>query len=156
MFYGYVEEGQIESPSTDTKKRKKSAPKLSEVKMYVYSNEQIITNADVRETGFYAAVLPAGKKYHVVFEKEGYFCKSFELDCTDVRRPSDDMAIKCLVDVSLYKKIDDQDLLNLCKVPYAKAQFNSQTLQMEWDMDYTEKIKSKFELIAQPYYTALK
>ncbi|MEZ4800702.1 MAG: hypothetical protein R2809_13190 [Flavobacteriales bacterium] len=69
MFYGYVEQGQIESTSTSSKKKKKSAPKLAQVKMYVYSGSEIISTADVRETGFFATVLPAGKSYHIVFEK---------------------------------------------------------------------------------------
>ncbi|MEZ4800701.1 MAG: hypothetical protein R2809_13185 [Flavobacteriales bacterium] len=88
--------------------------------------------------------------------KKGYFCKSFELDCTEVTRPNDDTAIKCLVDVSLFEKVDDADLLNLCNVPYAKGKFDEEKKEMIWDMDYTENIKTQFELLAQPYYTALK
>lgn len=156
MFYGYVEQGQLESTAASNKKKKKTAPKLAQVKMYVYAGSEIISTSDVRETGFFATVLPSGKNYHIVFEKEGYFCKSFELDCTEVTRPNDDTAIKCLVDVSLFEKVDDADLLNLCNVPFAKAKFDAEKKEMEWDMDYTEKIKTQFELLAQPYYTALK
>jgi hypothetical protein len=42
----------------------------------------------------------------------------------------------------------------LCKIPFAKAFFNPENGQMEWDLKYTEKVKSKFFALAEPYYTA--
>lgn len=156
MFYGYVEEGKLDIEETDKKKRSKEKPaaKLTGVNVYVYEGETLLSTQTARETGFYAAILNSGKTYHVVFEKEGYFCKSFELDCTNVTYPTEDAAIKCLTDVSLFKKVDDADLLNLCKVPFAKAKFDNSIHNLVWDMEYTARIKTKFQTLAQPYYTA--
>jgi hypothetical protein len=154
MFYGYVEQGQIEEEDAGKKKKAKAPPKLKEVNVFVYSGDSIIQSNKVRETGFYAALLPKGAVYHVVFEKEGFFCKSFEIDCRDIEYPHDDAAIKCMTDVTLFPKVEDSDLLNLCKVPYAKAQFDISTGNISWDMAYTDRIKQKFIALAQPYYTA--
>jgi hypothetical protein len=154
MFYGYVEQGQFEEEDAGKKKKAKVPPKLKEVNVFVYAGDSVIQSNKVRETGFYAALLPKGEVYHVVFEKEGYFCKSFEIDCRDIDYPNDDAAIKCMTDVTLFPIVEDSDLLNLCKVPYAKAQFDKSTGNISWDMAYTDRIKQKFIALAQPYYTA--
>jgi len=154
MFYGYIEHGQLEEEDAGKKKKAKAPSKLKEVNVFVYAGDSIIQSLKARETGFYAALLPKGNVYHVVFEKEGFFCKSFEIDCRDIEFPSDDAAIKCMTDVSLFPKVEDSDLLNLCKVPYAKAQFDKSTGNISWDMAYTDRIKQKFIALAQPYYTA--
>lgn len=154
MFYGYVEHGQLEEEDAGKKKKAKAPPKLKDVNVFVYAGDSVIQSLKARETGFYATLLPKGNVYHVVFEKEGFFCKSFEIDCRDIEFPSDDAAIKCMTDVSLFPKVEDSDLLNLCKVPYAKAQFDKSTGNISWDMAYTDRIKQKFVALAQPYYTA--
>jgi len=154
MFYGYVEQGQLQEEEVEKKKKAKAPPKLKDVNVFVYSGDSIIQSVKARETGFYAALLLKGSVYHVVFEKEGFFCKSFEIDCRDIEFPSGDAAIKCMTDVTLFPKVEDSDLLNLCKVPYAKAQFDISTGNISWDMDYTDRIKQKFIALAQPYYTA--
>jgi hypothetical protein len=154
LFYGYIEEGVFVDPSGDAKKSKKQkAPdKLKNVTVYVYQGEEIVNTITARETGFYAVLLTAGKKYRVSFEKEGYFCKSFELDCTNVQFPDTDAAMKCLTDVSLFKKVENDDLLSLCKIPFAKCAYKDG--EMAWDLEYTAKAKEKFYELAQPYYMA--
>jgi hypothetical protein len=115
LFYGYIEEGVFENPNESKKKKKEKTPdKLKGVKVFVYEGDSLMHTVQARETGFYALLLDAGHKYRVTFEKEGYFCKCFELDCTDVEYPDTDAAMKCLTDVSLFKKIEDDD--PLCKM----------------------------------------
>lgn len=154
LFYGYIEQGILEENEEVTKKSKGPA-KLRDTKLFVYSQDSLIQIINSRETGFYAALLNEGQVYKLVFEKEGYFCKCFEIDCRNIEFADTDVAIKCLVDVTLFPKIEDSDLLNLCKIPYAKASFNEETQEIVWDMAYTEKVKSKFLALAQPYYTAM-
>lgn len=156
LFYGYIEEGVFEDEDAVATSKKKKAKKLSDVTVYVYIGDSLQSTQKARETGFYASLLNSGNVYRIVFEKNGYFCKCFELDCREVAYPSDDMAIKCLTDVTLFKKIDDADLLNLCNIPFAKAVFNSSQNNLTWDMEYTARIKEKFFALAQPYYLAEK
>jgi len=154
LFYGYVEEGIFDNPNSSKKKKKERAPdKLSGVKIYVYDGDSVANVVNARETGFYAILLNAGKKYRVTFEKEGFFCKSFEMDCRDAKFPETDAALKCLTDVSMFKKVEDDDLLSLCRVPYAKC--NYQNGEMVWDMEYTARAREKFYELAQPYYMAM-
>jgi len=158
LFYGYIEEGVFDDGAIHTRKKGKEveAKKLEETKIFVYVKDSLYRTVDSRKTGFYALLLEAGQKYHVVFEKQGYFCKCFEMDCTDLTYSSDEGAMKCLTDVSLFKKVDDADLLSLCKVPYAKCKFDVASNEMQWDLEYTEKAKNKFYELAEPYYMAQK
>ncbi|MBX7051265.1 MAG: hypothetical protein K1X54_04430 [Flavobacteriales bacterium] len=154
LFYGYIEEGVFVDPTGDVKKskRQKAPEKLKNVKVFVYKGGDLINTVSARETGFYALLLDAGSKYSVTFEKDGYFCKTFEIDCSDVKFHGTDAAMKCLTDVSLFKKVDDDSLLSLCKEPFAKCTY--QDGEMVWDIEYTEKAKEKFYELAQPYYMA--
>lgn len=155
LFYGYIEEGVFTDPNGDApkKQRKQKTPdKLKNVTVFVYKGEEVVNTLNARETGFYAVLLDAGTSYRVTFEKEGYFCKSFELDCTNVQYPETDAAMKCLTDVSLFKKVENDDLLSLCKIPFARCSYVEG--EMVWDIDYTQKAKEKFYELAQPYYMA--
>jgi len=155
LFYGYIEEGQFEDENPKKKKVKEPA-KLAGVKIYTYVGDQLQGEQMARETGFYALSLSSGETYRVVFEKDGYFCKCFELDCRNLEFTANDAAMKCLVDVSLFRKVEDDSLLNLCKYPFARCAFNPSIREMEWDMEYTERTREKFYQLAQPYYLAEK
>ena len=154
LFYGYIEEGVFTDPASDEKKAKKqrTPEKLKNVKVYIYKQDELLNTVTARETGFYAILLDAGVNYRVTFEKDGYFCKSFEIDCSKVQFPDTDAAMKCLTDVSLFKKVENDDLLSLCKIPFAKCAY--QEGEMVWDIEYTERAKEKFYELAQPYYMA--
>lgn len=155
LFYGYIEEGVFDSPNETKKKKKEKTPdKLKGVKVFVYEGDSLKHTAEARETGFYAVLLDAGHKYRITFEKDGYFCKCFELDCREVEYPDSDAAMKCLTDVSMFKKVEDDDLLSLCKIPYAKCVYSEASGDMVWDLDYTERARQKFYELAEPYYMA--
>jgi hypothetical protein len=155
LFYGYIEEGVFENPNETKKKRKEKTPdKLKGVKVFIYEGDSLRQTVTARETGFYAILLDAGHRYRVTFEKEGYFCKCFELDCREVEYPDTDAAMKCLTDVSLFKKVEDDNLLSLCKVPFAKCAYADSSGEMVWDLDYTRRAKEKFYELAEPYYMA--
>jgi hypothetical protein len=157
LFYGYIEEGKFETEDENSSNKKAKAPtKLSDVTIYVYSGDSLISSEKARETGFYASILNSGSVYRIVFEKQGYFCKCFELDCRQLEYPTDETAVKCPTDITLFKKVDDADLLNLCSIPFAKASFDMSHTNLTWDMEYTARIKEKFFDLAQPYYTAMK
>ncbi|MEN9640439.1 MAG: hypothetical protein RLZZ262_2308 [Bacteroidota bacterium] len=153
LFYGYVEEGVYENTDeTKRKKKEKTPEKLNNVKISIYSADTLMSEVNARETGFYAVLLSSGSQYKVVFEKDGYFCKTFALDCRNVNYSSNDAALKCLTDVSLYKSVQNSDLQTLCMEPYAKCAFSDG--QMQWDMEYTAMAKERFYQMAQPYFMA--
>lgn len=147
MFYGYTEAGSIHAEQEQ--KRAKKPLKIADVTVNVFCQDSLISTIKSRDTGFYAVLLEAGKEYKVVFEKEGYHCKSFQLNCTKVMASESEQAIKCLTDISLYPKKENQELIDLCTTPFAMAQFDCTTGNMEWNMDYTEKIKAQLYSIAE-------
>lgn len=157
LFYGYIEEGVFEEASHRKKSNKEpESKKLSNAKIFVYAGDSVLSTIDARSTGFYAVLLDAGQTYRVVFEREGYFCKCFELDCRNLEYDTDEGALKCLTDVSLFKAVDNADLLSLCKVPYARSQYDADSKSMLWDMEYTQKAREKFYELAEPFYLAQK
>ncbi|MDZ4823748.1 MAG: hypothetical protein SH856_09835 [Flavobacteriales bacterium] len=158
LFYGYIEEGIFQSDVVKHKKKgnDETPKKLSDARVFVYVGDSLLRTMDARSTGFYALLLDGGEKYRVVFEREGYFCKCFEMDCRNVAYNTEEGAMKCLTDVSLFKKVDNADLLSFCKVPYAKCKYDTETIDMAWDMEYTQRAKEKFYELAEPYYLAQK
>jgi hypothetical protein len=153
LFYGYIEEGIFESTDESKKKKKEKNPtKLDDVRISIYTSDTLMSSVEARETGFYAVLLSAGSQYKVVFEKEGYFCKTFALDCRKVEYSNTDAALKCLTDVSLFKSVQNTDLQSFCSEPFARC--NYEDGQMVWDLDYTAVTKEKFYEMAQPYYMA--
>ena len=153
LFYGYVEEGVFENTDeTKRKKKEKTPQKLNDVKISIYSADTVMSEVNASETGFYAVLLSSGSQYKVVFEKEGYFCKTFALDCREVDYSSTDAALKCLTDVSLFKSVQNNDLQTLCMEPYAKCAYSDG--QMVWDLEYTAMAKERFYQMAQPYFMA--
>ena len=153
LFYGYIEEGAFENTDEKKKKKKERAPeKLNNVRIAIYTSDTLMSEIEARETGFYAVLLSAGSQYKVVFEKEGYFGKTFSLDCRDVQYSDTDAALKCLTDVSLFKSVQNNDLRTLCEEPYARCAYREG--QMMWDMEYTSATKEKFYEMAQPYFMA--
>lgn len=146
MLYGYTETGSMEVKTEN--RRSKKPTKLDAVTIQIFVNDELVSSVKSRETGFYATLLDAGTKYKIVFEKEGFHCKSIELDCTNVVYPDHEPAIKCMTDISLYPQTGSQELIDLCKQPFAKAKFDSATGGMEWDMAYTEKIRAQLNSFA--------
>jgi hypothetical protein len=153
LFYGYIEEGIFESTDDSKKKKKEKVPdKLNQVKISIYTSDTLMNEVEARETGFYAVLLSSGSQYRVVFEKDGYFCKTFALDCREVEYSSSDAALKCLTDVSLFKSVQNNDIHSLCAEPYARCSYEEG--EMVWDLDYTAVAKEKFYEMAQPYFMA--
>ncbi|MFN8776699.1 MAG: hypothetical protein ACK5XV_08035 [Flavobacteriales bacterium] len=155
LFYGYVEEGQFDEADSKKKKAKLSS-KVANARIQIFVGDMLQSEQESRETGFYALMLPAGEKYRVVFEKEGYLSKCFEMDCRKLSVPAADMAYKCLVDVSLFRQVEDTNVTNLCKIPFARCTFDPAEGEMVWDMEYTVRTQEKFYQLAQPYYLAEK
>ncbi|MFM7731266.1 MAG: hypothetical protein ACKO6L_09525 [Flavobacteriales bacterium] len=149
LFYGYVEEGKIEQSDDRSNKEPK---KLKGVEIKVFDGATPIKTISARETGFYGVLLEAGPIYQVVFSKEGYFSKSFELDCRELFYPEDGSAVKCLSDISLFKEVDSAELRELSQTTYAKCSFFNG--QMAWDQSYTAQSKNKFMSAARSMYTA--
>ncbi len=147
MFYGYTESGSIATEIEQ--KRAKKPQKIAEVNVNVFCKDSLISAIKSRDTGFYAILLEAGQDYKVVFEKEGYHCKSFQLNCSKISASEGEQAIKCLTDITLYPKKENQELIDLCSTPFAVAHFDITTGNMEWNMEYTEKIKAQLYSVAE-------
>jgi hypothetical protein len=149
LFYGYIEEGKIEQVEGKSNKEPK---KLKGVEITVMDGSTPIKKVTARETGFYGILLDAGPIYHVVFNKEGYFSKTFELDCRELFYPEDGSAVKCLSDISLYKAVESEELRELSQSTYAKCAFFNG--QMAWDQSFTVRSKEEFMRVAQSFYSA--
>jgi hypothetical protein len=136
LFYGVIEEGVLIDPSGDqTVKNKKSKP-IKDVSVSVFSGGELISTNQSKETGFYGVLLKSGSTYDIVFEKDGYFKKNYQLNCKKLEHPADGSALKCLIDIDLFKSVDVAELKELSQKPFGICSV----------------IKVKFFELAQPAY----
>lgn len=150
LFYGVIEEGPLTDPSGDeTVKNKKQKP-IKDVKVSVFSAGELITTNESKETGFYGVILKSGATFDVVFEKDGYFKKTYQLNCKKLEHASDGSALKCLIDIDLFKSVDVAELKELSQKPFGICSVIRN--QIQWDTEAMHKHKVKFFELAQPAY----
>ena len=97
LFYGVVEEGILTDPNSDdalSNKKQKNRP-LSQVTVHVYAGGELLSSSESKESGFYGVLLKSGGNYEVVFEKNGYFSKTYSMNCRNLLHPADGSALKC-------------------------------------------------------------
>jgi hypothetical protein len=155
LFYGYIEEGYFET-NMPKKVADGEPERLQGVKVKVMVGDEVVHSINCRTTGFYAVLLKEGQLYHVVFEKDGYLPRTFELNTAGLEFPNDEATIKCVADVSLYKKVDNTEVAAFVKAPFARCAYNKGKHEMVWDMEYTRQTKSQFANMAEPLYSVMK
>jgi hypothetical protein len=150
LFYGIIEEGVLSDPSGDDSQKAKRQKPLKDVKVHVYAGGELVSTNASKETGFYGVLLKSGGNYEVVFEKDGYFSKTFELNCKNLEHPADGSALKCPLDIDLFKAVDQAELKEMSKKPYGICSVNRYEIQ--WNKEAMRKNKVKFFELAQPLY----
>jgi hypothetical protein len=150
LFYGVIEEGILTDPTGDEAGKAKKQKPLKDVKVHVYAAGELLSSNVSKESGFYGVLLKSGGNYEVVFEKEGYFSKKYELNCKNLVHPSDGSALKCPLDIDLFKELDNAELKQLCEKPYGVCSVNRNEIQ--WNKEAALKSKIKFFELAQPLY----
>jgi hypothetical protein len=150
LFYGVIEEGMLTDPTGDEAPKAKKQKPLKDVKVYVYAAGELLSSNVSKESGFYGVLLKSGGNYEVVFEKEGYFSKKYVLNCKNLEHPLDGSALKCPLDIDLFKEVDNAELKQLCEKPYGICSVNHNEIQ--WNKEAALKTKIKFFELAQPLY----
>ena len=150
LFYGVIEEGVLMDPSGEETVKNKKQKSIKDVNVSVFSAGELISSNQSKETGFYGVLLKSGGTYDVVFEKEGYFKKTYQINCKKLEHPSDGSALKCLIDIDLYKSVDVAELNDLCQKPFGICSVIRN--QIQWDTEAMHKNKIKFFELAQPAY----
>ena len=150
LFYGVIEEGVLTDPSGDESGKNKKQKPIKDVKVSVFSLGELISTNTSKETGFYGVLLKSGSTYDVVFEKEGYFKKTYQLNCKKLEHPSDGSALKCLIDIDLFKLVDVAELHDLTQKPFGVCSVNRN--QILWDAEMMQQHKVKFYELARPAY----
>jgi hypothetical protein len=150
LFYGVIEEGILTDPAGDEASKAKKQKPLKDVKVHVYAAGELLSSNVSKESGFYGVLLKSGGNYEVVFEKEGYFSKKYALNCKNLVHPSDGSALKCPLDIDLFKELDNAELKQLSEKPYGICSVNRNEIQ--WNKEAALKSKIKFFELAQPLY----
>ncbi len=151
LFFGIVEEGVLTDPSGDGGKKKKQKPQpMENVKVHVYCGGELISSNESKENGFFGVLLKSGANYEVVFEKEGYFSRKYEMNCRKLERPTDGGALKCQLDIELYKAVDSAELNGLSEKPYGVCAVTRTEIQ--WNHELAAKNRIAFFELAQPHY----
>ena len=150
LFYGVIEEGILIDPSGDQNVKNKKSKPIKDVNVCVFSGGELITTNQSKETGFYGVLLKSGCTYDVVFEKDGYFKKTYQLNCKKLEHPADGSALKCLIDIDLFKSVDVAELKELSQKPYGICSVIRN--QIQWDTKGMYENKVKFFELAQPAY----
>jgi hypothetical protein len=153
LFYGVVEEGMIPTSDADVNKGKKKPNKaIDRVNVMVYAAGELVSSTTTKENGFYGVLLKTGTNYEVVFEKDGYFSKTFVMNCKSIKHPTDGSALKCPMDIDLYKSLDSAELREMCKKPYGICSVNQH--EIKWNKDAMTENRKKFYELAVPLYQA--
>jgi hypothetical protein len=150
LFYGVIEEGVLTDPSGDESGKNKKQKPIKDVRVSVFAAGELISTNQSKETGFYGVLLKSGATYDVVFEKDGYFKKTYQLNCKKLEHPSDGSALKCLIDIDLFKSVDAAELNDLSKKPFGVCSVNRN--QIIWDAETMRQNRIKFYELAQPAY----
>ena len=150
LFYGVIEEGILIDPNGDEAVKNKKQKPIKDVMVSVFSAGELISTNQSKETGFYGVLLKSGGTYDVVFEKDGYFKKTYQLNCKKLEHPSDGSALKCLIDIDLFKAVDVAELNDLSQKPFGICSVIRN--QIQWDTEAMHKTKVKFFELAQPLY----
>lgn len=150
LFYGVVEEGVLTDPSGDEKPQPKKQKPLRSVKVSVYCAGELISSNESKESGFFGVLLRSGANYEVVFEKEGYFSRRFAMNCKNLQHPSDGSALKCPLDIDLFKEVDNAELKRMAEKPYGVCSVNRNDIH--WDKEAIVRNKMEFYKLAEPLY----
>ena len=132
LFYGYVEEGNIEKMFD----KNEASPKLDNVQVTVTQGNEKIKVVENRKTGFYSVILETGLSYQVKFEKEGFITKIFEIDGSAITGGDFDKSFKMFTDITLFPRTNAEEEHTLWSAPVAKCSFQCETKSLVWDMRY--------------------
>jgi hypothetical protein len=150
LFYGVIEEGVLMDPHGDAVPKTGKSKPIKDVKVMVYAAGELISSNVSKETGFYGVLLKSGGNYEVVFEKAGYFSRKYELNCKNLIHPSDGSALKCPLDIDLFKEVDHAELRHMSEKTYGTCSVNRNEIQ--WNKETMMKNKVKFFELAKPLY----
>ena len=134
LFYGYVEQGNIETLIA----KNETSPRLSQVEVTVNHGNEEVRAVKNRKTGFYSLILDVGKTYQVKFEKEGFITKIFEIDGSNIPEGNYDEAFKMFTDIKLFPITNAEDEQTLWSRPVAKCSFQAKTKSLVWDKEYAQ------------------
>lgn len=148
IFYGIIEEGMFQDTKDDTKQGKNKP--LKDVNVHVYLAGEQISTTTSKETGFYGVLLKAGSTYEVVFEKDGYFSKTYVMNCKNLKHSTDGSALKCPMDIDLFKALENAELQKMTEKPYGMCSVAQN--QLKWDVDAMTANRKKFYEIGRPLY----
>lgn len=123
---------------------------MERVRVRVYSDGELISTTESKESGFYGVLLKSGANYEVVFEKDGFFSRKFEMNCRKLERPVDGGALKCPLDIEMYKTVESAELKRMSEKTFGTCSVIRTDIQ--WNRDFIVKNKAKFLEIAKPLY----
>ena len=150
LFYGVIEEGVLMDPSGDVAVKPGKSRPIKDVKVLVYTAGELVSSNVSKETGFYGVLLKSGGNYDVIFEKDGYFSRKYELNCKNLEHPADGSALKCPLDIDLFKAVEHAELKHLSEKTYGICSVNRN--EIKWNKEAMMKDKVKFYELAQPLY----
>ena len=150
LFYGVIEEGILTDPTGDDAQKSKRQKPLKDVKVHVYAAGELISSNVSKESGFYGVLLKSGGSYEVVFEKDGYFSRTYTLNCKNMEHPADGNVLKCPLDIDLFKAVDHAELKQLSEKPYGICSVHRNEIQ--WNKEAMRKNNVKFYELAQAVY----
>jgi len=135
LFYGYIEEGNV---NTMFEKSKERPPSVDGVLVTISSNGEEISSFTNRKSGFYSIVLEAGKNYNVSFAKESFITKNFTIDASGIPDKEFESSFKLVTDIAMFPMMDVEEINTLSAAPVAKCKYSADKNKMVWDMDYAK------------------
>lgn len=117
------------------------------VTVSIYRDGSLIESVTTSSNGKYKLKkTPVGGLFTVKFTKPGYVSKYAELDTRGIA-PEDARDLPLEVNCDIFEEVPGVDFSVLDSKPVAKAKYNKDIDNMEWDMSYIEKTKKEVEKI---------
>jgi hypothetical protein len=102
------------------------------------------------EKGKYSLELAFDKEYTVLYEKAGFVAKKILVNTKSVSKKERNSLSNLLVDMTLFKE-DKELAVAFLDQPIGKAQYDSNTKEIDWDMKYTGPIAGRLNGVLTAY-----
>jgi|GEM_PF-6460639 hypothetical protein len=113
----------------------------------VYCDDEIIEQFFASADGDFDYVLNPGFVYTVIFSKSGYFEKQLVYDLKD--NPDEELKANVVTNkVTLHENDESEEMTELSYIPAAKCQYNLETGEIIWDVEYQQKMNEKYYSLA--------
>lgn len=116
--------------------------KLQNVKITAYQAGNKVDEYTTSGNGKYEFFLELGKEYELAFSRPGWVGKKVYMDSRNIPEEDIGAGFSMNIEMSLFEEVEGLDI-KILDQPIGKAKYNPNTGAIEFDFEYTQKIKDE-------------